>query len=338
MVVSIASRLDHPLLLMLLADGELHSGEWLAGQLNVSRTAVWKGVERLRALDVEVQAVPRRGYRLSNPVELLAARRIGLEIDRQHKGQLRRLELLFEVDSTNTRLLGSAAPPAGSADVCCSELQHAGRGRRGRRWIAPFGTGLALSVAWTFSDAARALPALSLGVGVAVARAVRRAGAIGVMLKWPNDIWFKDRKIGGVLIELRAEAGGPAHVVIGIGLNVTLPAQARRRIEAGGLPIAALSEACVAAPSRNLVAGAILDELLSMLGRYEREGFAAYRDAWMELDALSGRPARVLLGDAVISGTARGVDLEGALLLDTGDSVQRFVSGEASLRMIEGDT
>jgi BirA family transcriptional regulator, biotin operon repressor / biotin---[acetyl-CoA-carboxylase] ligase len=338
MVVSIASRLDHPLLLMLLADGELHSGEWLAGQLNVSRTAVWKGVERLRALAVEVQAVPRRGYRLSNPVELLDARRIGLEIDRQHKGQLRRLELLFEVDSTNTRLLGSAAPPAGSADVCCSELQHAGRGRRGRRWIAPFGTGLALSVAWTFSDAARALPALSLGVGVAVARAVRRAGAIGVMLKWPNDIWFKDRKIGGVLIELRAEAGGPAHVVIGIGLNVTLPAQARRRIEAGGLPIAALSEACVAAPSRNLVAGAILDELLSMLGRYEREGFAAYRDAWMELDALSGRPARVLLGDAVISGTARGVDLEGALLLDTGDSVQRFVSGEASLRMIEGDT
>jgi BirA family biotin operon repressor/biotin-[acetyl-CoA-carboxylase] ligase len=338
MVVSIASRLDHPLLLLLLADGELHSGEWLAGQLNVSRAAVWKGVERLRALEVEVQAVPRRGYRLSNPVELLDARRIGLEIDRQHKGQLRRLELLFEVDSTNTRLLGSAPPPAGSADVCCSELQHAGRGRRGRRWIAPFGTGLALSVAWTFSDAARVLPALSLGVGVAVARAARRAGAIGVMLKWPNDIWFKDRKIGGVLIELRAEAGGPAHVVIGIGLNVALPAQARRRIEAGGLPIAALSEACVAAPSRNLVAGAILDELLSMLGRYEREGFDAFRDAWMELDALNGRPARVLLGDAVISGTARGVDLEGALLLDTGDKVQRFVSGEASLRMIEGDT
>ena len=338
MVVSIASRLDQPLLLSLLADGELHSGEWLAGQLNVSRAAVWKGVERLRALNVGVQAVPRRGYRLSSPVELLDAGRIGLEVDRLHKGQLRRIELLFEVDSTNTRLLGSAPPPIGSADVCCSELQHAGRGRRGRRWIAPFGTGIALSVAWTFSDAARSLPALSLGVGVAVARAAQRAGAVGIMLKWPNDIWFKDRKIGGVLIELRAEAGGPAHVVIGIGLNVALPAEARRRIEAGGLRIAALVEACEAAPSRNLVAGAILDELLSMLGRYEREGFAAFRDDWLKLDALSGRPARVLLGDAVIAGMARGVDLEGALLLDTGDGVQRFVSGEASLRMIEGDT
>jgi BirA family transcriptional regulator, biotin operon repressor / biotin---[acetyl-CoA-carboxylase] ligase len=338
MVVSIASRLDHPQLLVLLADGELHSGEWLAEQLNVSRAAVWKGVQRLRALDVDVQAVPRRGYRLPNAVELLDARRICVEIDGQRKGQLRGLELLFEVDSTNTRLLGNAPPPVGRADVCCAELQHAGRGRRGRRWIAPFGTGIALSVAWTFSDAARSLPALSLGVGVAVARAARRAGAIGVMLKWPNDIWFKDRKIGGVLIELRAEAGGPAHVVIGVGLNVVLPAEARRRIEAGGLRIAGLSEACEGEPSRNLVAGAILDELLSMLGQYEREGFAAFRDAWMALDALSGRAARVLLGDAVISGTARGVDHEGALLLDTGDKEQRFVSGEASLRMIEGDT
>jgi BirA family biotin operon repressor/biotin-[acetyl-CoA-carboxylase] ligase len=338
MAVSIASRLDHPLLLVLLADGQLHSGEWLGKELNVSRAAVWKGMERLRALGVEVQALPRRGYRLSNPVELLDAQRIGAELGPQRIGQLRKLELLFEVDSTNTRLLGNAPPPCGSADVCLSELQHAGRGRRGRRWIAPFGGGVALSVAWTFSDGARTLPALSLGVGVAVWRALVRAGAQGVTLKWPNDIWFQDRKIGGVLIELRAEASGPAHVVIGVGLNVALPAAARREIEAGGVRVAAVADACAVAPSRNLVAGALLDELLSMLGQFEREGFAAFRDAWMALDALSGRPAQVLLADTAISGTARGVDQEGALLLDTGDRVQRFVSGEASLRVIEGDT
>ena len=140
-----------------------------------------------------------------------------------------------------------------------------------------------------------------------------------------------------MLIELRAEASGPAHVVIGMGINVALPAAARREIEAGGARVAAVADACSAPPSRNLVAGAILDELLSLLEQFEHQGFAAFRDAWMALDALSGRPARVLLGDAVISGTALGVDLEGALLLDTGDGVQRFVSGEASLRMIEGD-
>ena len=338
MAVSTPSRLDHPLLLVRLADGGLHSGETLAKQLNVSRAAVWKGVERLRGLGVEVQALPRRGYRLANPVELLDARRIRAELAPERAGQIRELELLFEVDSTNTRLFGNMPPPPGSADVCMSELQHAGRGRRGRRWIAPFGGSVALSLAWTFGDGARGLPALSLGVGVAISRALVRAGASGLALKWPNDIWFRDRKIGGVLIELRAEASGPAHVVIGIGLNVTLSASARREIEAGGVRVAAVADACAQAPSRNLIVGSILDELLSMLGQFEREGFAAFRDAWTALDALSGRPARVLLSGTAISGTARGVDQEGALLLDTGDRLQKFVSGEVSLRLNEGDT
>ena len=338
MAVSISGRLDQPALLVLLADGHLHSGEWLAKQLRVSRAAVWKGVERLRALGVPVQALPRRGYCLPDPVEMLDRRRIDAELDPRRQMQVRAFELLFEVDSTNTRLLAAPPPPAGRADICLSELQHAGRGRRGRRWIAPFGAGIALSVAWTFSDGARTLPALSLAVGVAVWRALTRAGAQGVALKWPNDIWFQDRKIGGVLIELRAEASGPAHVVIGIGINVALPAAARREIEAGGVQVAAVADACTASPSRNGIAGAILDELLSMLGQFEREGFAAFRDAWLALDALSGRPARVVLADAAISGTALGVDPEGALLLDTGDRIQRFVSGEASLRLPEGDT
>jgi BirA family biotin operon repressor/biotin-[acetyl-CoA-carboxylase] ligase len=336
MAVSIASRLDHPLLLVLLAGGQLRSGEWLAKELKVSRAAVWKGVERLRAVGVEVQAVPRRGYRLSKPVELLDAQRIVAELGPQSMPQLRALDLEFEVDSTNTRLLAAPPPPLGRAVACICELQHAGRGRRGRRWIVPFGAGIALSVAWTFSDGG-ALSALSLAVGVAVSRALVRAGAHGVTLKWPNDIWLRDRKLGGVLIELRAEASGPAHVVIGVGINIDLPAAARREIEASGVRVAAVADACTAAPSRNVVAGAILDELLSMLRQFEREGFAAFRDAWAALDALSGRPARVLLGRTAISGTARGVDQEGALLLDTGDRVQRFVSGEASLRVIEGD-
>jgi BirA family biotin operon repressor/biotin-[acetyl-CoA-carboxylase] ligase len=338
MAVSIASRIDPPALLVLLADGRLRSGEWLAKELDVSRTAVWKGVDRLRSLGLPVEALARRGYRLLNPVELLDARRIRAAVDVRRLEQLRSLELMFEVDSTNTRLLQSPPPPPGHADACLSELQHAGRGRRGRRWIAPFGAGVALSVAWTFRDGASTLAALSLAVGVAVSRALARAGARGVSLKWPNDIWFEDRKIGGVLIELRAEAGGPAYVVIGVGVNVSLSAEARREIEAGGTAIAAVADACAVAPSRNLVAGAILDELLSMLAQFEREGFAGFRGAWTSLDALEGRPVRILLADRQLAGTARGVDHDGALLLETDNGVQRFVSGEASLRLIEGDT
>ena len=287
----------------------------------------------MRAAGIAVQAVAHQGYRLDNLVELLDARRIGAELAEQQSSRLRRLELLFEVDSTNTRLLAAAAPPPGSAEVCLSEMQHAGRGRLGRRWIAPFGSGVSMSLSWIFTDLARTLPSLSLGVGVAVARALVRAGAEGITLKWPNDIWFRDRKVGGILIELRAEAGGPAHVVIGVGINVSLPAAARREIEASGVQAAAVADACKQPPSRNLVAGAILDELLSMLVLYERFGFAAIRDAWMALDALHGRKALVVFGETVLLGIARGVDLEGALLLETGDGMRRFVSGEASLRL-----
>ena len=336
MAISLASSIEPPPLLVLLADGEVHSGEWLASELKQTRAAVWKGVERLRAIGIDVQALARRGYRLAKPVELLDARRICAELAAERRPHLHKLELLFEVGSTNTRLLGSSAPPASTADACIAELQHAGRGRLGRRWIAPFGAGIAMSLGWTCSDVVRTLPALSLGVGVAVARALTRAGAQGISLKWPNDIWFKDCKLGGVLIELRAEAGGPAHVVIGVGVNVSLPEEARREIQASGVAAAAVTDACKQAPSRNLVAGAILDELLSMLLQYERFGFAAFRDAWTALDGLNGRPVKVAVGETAALGIARGVDSDGALLLETGDRMQRFVSGEASLRLVHG--
>lgn len=336
MAIPIASGIAHPPLLVLLSDGEVHSGEWLARELQQTRAAVWKGVERLRAVGIEVQALARRGYRLTKPVELLDAGRIRSELRAGRAGHLRTLELLFEVDSTNTLLLARPQPAAGSADVCMAELQHAGRGRLGRRWLAPFGGGIALSLSWTCSDVVRTLPALSLGVGVAVARALERGGAQGISLKWPNDIWFKDRKLGGVLIELRGEAGGPAHIVIGVGVNVVLPEAVRSEIEAGGVAAGAVSDACRQPPSRNLLAGAILDELLSMLLQYERHGFAAFRDAWSALDGLNGRPAQVIVGQSTIRGVARGVDADGALLLETPDRVQRFVSGEASLRLIQG--
>jgi len=338
MAVPIPRGIEHPLLLQLLADGELRSCEWLEARLRQTPASILNAVERLRDLGVEVQAQDG-GYRLANPVELLDARRIGNELADERKPQLHNLELLFEVDSTNTRLLAAPPPPSGTVDVCLSELQLAGRGRLGRRWIAPFGSTVAMSLAWSCGGEARRLPALSLATGVAVSRALARAGAAGIAVKWPNDILFRDRKLGGVLIELRAETQGPTQVVIGVGVNVSLPAAARRQIESSvtsGAAVAAVADACDETPSRNLIAGAILDELLSMLVQYERLGFAAFRDAWLALDALNGREVQVMVGERPILGIARGVDLEGALLLETGDRVQRFVSGEASLRLMRG--
>ena len=337
MAVSTASDLNHPALLGLLADGQLHSGECLAQELGVSRAAVWKGVERLRLRGIEIQALPRRGYALPAAVELFDAGKIRAAVAEARAPWLRSLAVEFDVDSTNSRLLAAAPPPHGYADVMVTELQHAGRGRRGRHWSAPFGGGIALSMAWVFSDAAQANPTLSLCVGVAVARALKRAGALRLGLKWPNDIWFKDRKIGGVLLELRAEASGPAHVVIGVGVNVTMSSGMRAQIEEAGVRVAAVTDACVAAPSRNFLAGAIIDELLSMLVVFEREGFAPFREAWTALDVLRDRPVQVLSGTSVIGGTARGVEHHGALRLEREGRMLEFVSAEVSLRLAGDD-
>lgn len=335
MAVSLASGLDHPALLGLLADGGLHSGESLALTLGVSRTAVWKAVLRLRQRGVEIAALPRRGYRLPYAVELLHAERIRDAIARPALERLRSLSVSFEVDSTNSRLLAAAPPPHGQADVMLAEVQRAGRGRRGRPWLAPFGASLALSLAWSFRDAAAASPTLSLCVGVAVARALARAGARGVGLKWPNDVWLVDRKVGGILIELRAEASGPAHVVIGVGVNVALAPELKSRMDEAGLKAAAVADACALPPSRNFIAGAIIGELLSMLADFERDGFAPFHAAWTALDVLRDRPARVLVGESSVTGTARGANVRGALLLERDGRLEEFVSGEVSLRGVE---
>ncbi len=269
-------------------------------------------------------------------VELLDGALIRAQLQNAHEQRLYSFDVPLEIDSTNLRLLSGSPPPYGCADVCIAESQRAGRGRLGRAWISPVGASIAMSVGWAFRETRRELPALGLAAGVAVARAVARAGARGVMLKWPNDIWFLDRKIGGILLESRAEADGPAFVVVGVGINVTLSAAARAEMEAAGVRAAALAEACTLPPSRNQVAGAILDELLGMLVQFEQEGLAPFLAPWAGLDALKGRASRVWQGESSIAGRARGVDDQGALLLEVDGQVRRFNSGEVSLRL-EGE-
>lgn len=321
-------------LLALLADGAVHSGEALADRLQISRSAVWKHIERLRAQGIAVRSLPRTGYRLDAPLELLDGAAIRGCLSAQTRSRLESLEVPFEVDSTNTRLLEGPKPSAGKACVMLAERQIQGRGRRGRTWIAPFGRTLALSVSWSFEEVPRGLPALSLAAGVGVARALQRTGARGVTLKWPNDIWFQDRKMGGVLLDMRGEAAGPACVVIGVGLNVTLAPTGLAGLSADAVTPAAAAEACAQPPSRNTLAGALIDELIDVLCIFERSGFEPFAASWSELDALRGRPARVRVGEREQAGTALGIDPDGALLMQVDGFTSRFVSGEASLRPV----
>jgi len=324
----------HEALLVLLADGVLHSGADLAARLGVSRAAVWKLVRELRARDVPVESVPRTGYRLPSPVELLDASRIERVATACGWPLAGRLEVLFETDSTNTHLYSLPTPPAGSPRVAFAELQRAGRGRRGRAWHAPFGSGLTFSVAWTFAETPPGLPALGLAIGVGVVEALRRLDLADARVKWPNDIVWRGRKLGGLLLQVRSEAGGPASVVAGLGLNVVLPAPTRVALAVpGAQPVADLHEALAGrVPSRNELAGTLAAALLGALDEFAHAGFAAFAARWARLDALVGARVSVLQGAEEVEGEACGADADGALLVRVGERLERYYSGDVSLR------
>jgi len=314
-------------LLALLADGRFHSGESLGRALGVGRSAVWKLVRALRGGALEVFAVPGRGYRLAEPLELLDPERIRAELDGAARARLGTLEVLPEVDSTNRHLLRRARVGLGAGAACLAECQRAGRGRRGRSWVSPPGANVYLSVLWRF-EAAADVTALTLVLGVAAAQALESLGVSGVGIKWPNDLILRERKLGGILLELEGTSGGPLRVVAGVGINVRMPAALASRIEQPWIDLAGAG----AAPGRNRLAGRVLARWLDAAERFRREGFVPFRPAWERLDRVRGRAVRVEHPDRTLHGRALGVDHRGALLVCAGDRVHRVQSGEVSLR------
>ena len=273
---------------------------------------------------------------MSGRPDLLDADDIRARLPDDARARLRRLEVHESLDSTNDRLLAVENLPPGHCDACLAEFQSAGRGRRGRRWVAPFASGLCLSVGWKFCDAPADLSALSLAAGVAVLRALGRLGVTGLALKWPNDIVRGDGKLGGILIDLRGDAAGPAYAVVGVGINVRLPTPAREQLAAEGVDALDLASFGTP-PSRNALAAALIAELSAALMEYGARGFAAFAQDWQAADALAGRSVAVLLGGGILEGRARGVGADGALLLEADGNLRRIVSGEVSVRPV-GDT
>lgn len=321
-------------LLALLANGAFHSGERLAKRLRISRGGVWKLVRTLRSLGIEIESVARQGYRLPRAVDLLTKEALLDAMSPTAQSLLDRTDVLLSVDSTNRHVYDSIDLAPGHAQLCIAELQNAGRGRRGRSWVAPFGSGICMSIGWQFQEAPPTFSALSLAVGVAVVKALRRFGAEGVGLKWPNDLIWQGRKLGGILIEMRGESGGPAQVVIGIGLNMQMSSTVRLALaEQQAVLIADVHEILRdSTPTRSALAGVLTEEIIELLPVFAARGFEPFVDEWRQLDTLAHAPVKVINGTETIVGTAQGVEVDGALLVDVDGQLRRFVSGEVSLR------
>jgi BirA family transcriptional regulator, biotin operon repressor / biotin---[acetyl-CoA-carboxylase] ligase len=315
-----------------LAGGEFTSGAQLAQTLGVSRSAVWKAAGTLKELGATLHAVRNRGYRLVSGSEPLTAGAIRAALPREALARVKRLESLWSVDSTNSALLARPNPPIGTTEVLLAEYQTRGRGRRGRAWLAPPGGAICLSFSWTFAQVPQDLSALGLAIGVCTLRALQPLELEGLKLKWPNDILVDERKLGGLLIELRAESTGPACVVIGLGLNVALGPRLLKKIAETGLPATDLMTVGLERPARNRIAASILASCLAGLVEFERAGLKPFAEEWRAADTLRGRPVEVHTGDGLARGVARGIDVHGALLLETREGVQRFISGDVSVR------
>ena len=282
---------DPRTLLHLLADGRFHSGEEIAACLGVSRAAVWKGLKRIsEEVALPLSAVRGRGYRLAAPLELLERERVLGLLAPATRTRLAELDLRLSVDSTNRCLMQRAQDGAASGTVCVAEHQQAGRGRRGRAWLSPFGGNIYLSLLWRVGARAAGVSGVSLAVGVAVVRALRAQGAGDVGLKWPNDLLWRGRKLGGVLLELSGEAAGPAALVAGIGLNVRMPAAAEI-----DQPWVDLDTVLDRRTERNALVARLLDELFAAVSEFELHGLDPFLAEWRQADLLAGREVEIRL-------------------------------------------
>ncbi len=304
----------------------------LAHTLAVTYDAIGAALATPEAVDAGISRTSADALLLARPFDAMdvdvIARALPLAVRRAFD-----IHVVDVTASTNADMVAAVASlPSGQ--VLVAELQTAGRGRRGRVWHAPVGGSLAFSLLWKFAGGAASLSGLSLAVGLAVARALDRCGAVGVMLKWPNDLLVpRDAgwaKLGGILIEIAGPSNGPVHAVIGIGLNLRLGSGAARIDQ----PIADLASLGVTG-SRNRVLALVLEELALVLRTFAADGFAPFASEWNMRHAFAGHPvAMSAAAAALIDGIALGVEPDGALLLETANGRRRVTSGEPSLRVV----
>jgi BirA family biotin operon repressor/biotin-[acetyl-CoA-carboxylase] ligase len=238
------------------------------------------------------------------------------------------VDVLAETASTNIWLL-RLAPDVAHRRAVFAEAQQAGRGRLGRAWRAQPGRHILLSFGWRF--AALPTPGLSLAAGVAVRRALESGGVSDAMLKWPNDVCWRGRKLAGILVETRA-AGDRLLAVIGVGVNVAFGDGEESAI---GVPAVDLRSILGHLPDRNEVGARLVNALHACCETFSTEGFDAFRDDWDRHNAHAGQRVHVTDGDDGCEGQVLGVTADGSLRLRLAEGIQRvFHAGDVSLRAL----
>jgi len=330
---NIRNMIKHLALIQYLSNGDFHSGEDLANQFQVSRTAIWKQIKKINTLfPIEITSIPGKGYKMHPSMVILNQDAIVSGLLPDIRSQISKIEVMLSCASTNQYLLEHAEQDEGHTLIALSEMQSAGRGRRGRQWYSPFGRNIYMSVARNFDCAISELSGLSLVIAISLAESITALGVAGVTLKWPNDIYVGGSKLAGVLLELRGEFNSPCRAVIGIGMNVNMPAASEHEsaIDQSWIDI---SQLLGAPQDRNQIVARIINDLIKNLVIFENEGFEIFMERWKEFDFLKNKAVNIHGGLLDKSGIARGVDPHGALLVEIEGNIEPVFSGEVSIRL-----
>jgi len=314
-------------LIKALANGGFVSGQELGNQLDISRTAISKHIKALMAMGLDIYSVTGKGYKLSQPLSLLSANKIFSALPKN--SIMPEVEVHSLIDSTNSYLMRRLPNQVTQGQVCLAEYQSAGRGRRGRQWISPFGSQIYLSMYWYLEQGLSAAMGLSLVTALAVSDAIYSVTNIQVQLKWPNDVYLGGVKLAGILIDLEGQALEPSHSVIGIGLNLSIPQQAAQQIDQKWTD---LQSHCANKIDRNILSAQLIHHLLKRLQQHQNNGLAVMLDEWHARDFYLNKRVKLLTGEKETRGICRGVNNQGALMLEVDGQVKPIYGGEVSLR------
>jgi BirA family biotin operon repressor/biotin-[acetyl-CoA-carboxylase] ligase len=316
------------LVLAFLAEAvdEFVSGEAISDKLGLTRAAVWKHVEALRAQGYRIEAVPARGYRLTAVPDRLTPLELRPLLNTHDVGRV--VHWFEEIGSTSDRAKELADEGAEHGEVVIAEAQTSGRGRRGRAWASPPRRNLYFSVVLRPDLPPARAPELTLVASLAICDALRQAG-VEAGIKWPNDLLASGKKIAGILTELAAEPDRVDWVVLGAGVNVNTRREDFPE-EVRGEATSVLLERGQPAP-RVLFAAACFTALESWLDRHAEEGFEVIREAWRERTVTLGREVAVKVDGRELVGVAEDIDETGALLVRTPAGVERILSGDVAL-------
>ncbi len=303
------------------------SGQELGKRLNISRTAVWKHINKLRKRGYQIESSPKSGYSLIKSTHLLLPEEIGIGLNTQIMGK--RVVHFNEVSSTQDIAAEMARDGAAEGTLVVAEMQNRGRGRKGRSWVSVPEGGIYLSLILRPTLMPSQVVQIPLIAGVALTRAIKATVPLQPMIKWPNDIIIGKKKVGGILTEMSSEIDGVNYVVLGIGLNVNTPASLFAK-DIAGITTSLIDE-YGAETSRVKLVQCFLSEFEIIYTKFLASGFSSVKDEWKALNNTIGSWVKVSDGENEIEGEALDIDNDGFLLVRKEDgTISRIISGDVS--------